>query len=135
MTTWTIEKVAARFEEAANTIARLPAVRMQGFFNCWPTIKRQRWERLCVDDKLHRFPPDPRALDRLDETLAWLIWLDVEQRHLVWMRAEDEPWRDICARLGCDRTTAWRRWQRALASLVSRLNDLQARKPCELGST
>jgi hypothetical protein len=43
---------------------------------------------------------------------AWVQWLEVEQRHLVWMRAKRYGWRDITIRFACDRTTAWRRWQR-----------------------
>jgi hypothetical protein len=50
------------------------------------------------------------------------LWLEEEERHLVWMRAERHRWRDICARFGCDRTTAWRRWQRALQLVADRLN-------------
>lgn len=122
MTMWTVEQVAARFEEAARTIDRLPAVRVQGYFNCWPKIRRERWERLYLDDKQHRFPPDPRALDRLDETMGWLVHLDVESRHLIWLRAGNAPWKSICAQLGCDRSTAWRRWQRALTHLAVLLN-------------
>ena len=34
-TPWTIEEVAARFEEAASTGRRLPPVRVQGYFNTW----------------------------------------------------------------------------------------------------
>ena len=45
MTEWTIEDVAARFEEAASTARRLPPVRVQGYFNCWPEIKRICQER------------------------------------------------------------------------------------------
>jgi DNA-directed RNA polymerase specialized sigma24 family protein len=56
------------------------------------------------------------------ETLRWGLWLREEQRQLVWMRAEGWRWREICARLGCDRTTAWRRWQQALARVARRLN-------------
>jgi hypothetical protein len=48
------------------------------------------------------------------ETMRWVQWLEVEQRHLVWMRAKRYGWRDITIRFACDRTTAWRRWQRAL---------------------
>lgn len=39
------------------------------------------------------------------------------------MRAERHRWREICARFGCDRTTAWRRWQRALEIVAARLNE------------
>jgi DNA-directed RNA polymerase specialized sigma24 family protein len=49
-------------------------------------------------------------------------WLEEEQRHLIWMRAKQREWKDICRRFGCDRTTAWRRWQRALQIVAARLN-------------
>jgi hypothetical protein len=42
-----------------------------------------------------------------------------EQRHLLWKRASHEPWKDICAWMGCDRTTtAWRRWNGAMGAVV-----------------
>ena len=44
MAEWTIETVADRFIEAARTAHRLPPVRVQGYFNCWPTIVRMPWE-------------------------------------------------------------------------------------------
>ena len=31
-------------------------------------------------------------------------------------------WRDITIRFACDRTTAWRRWQRALQTVADQLN-------------
>jgi hypothetical protein len=38
------------------------------------------------------------------------------------MRARRHGWRDITLRFACDRTTAWRRWQRALKIVAMRLN-------------
>jgi hypothetical protein len=121
--TWTIEDVAARFEEAASTGRRLPPVRVQGYFNCWPAIVRREWETFAADEKVYRpFPPSPDAIDRMLETMRWVQWLEVEQRHLVWMRAKRYGWRDITIRFACDRTTAWRRWQRALQTVADQLN-------------
>jgi hypothetical protein len=40
MTEWTIDAVAARFTEAAETGRRLPPVRVQGYFNVWPAFAR-----------------------------------------------------------------------------------------------
>ena len=57
------------------------------------------------------------------ETMRWVQWLEVEQRHLVWMRAKRYGWRDITIRFACNRTTAWRRWQRALETVAANLND------------
>jgi len=38
------------------------------------------------------------------------------------MRAKQYEWKDICRRIGCDRTTAWRRWQKALGIVAINLN-------------
>ena len=124
MNDWTIDGVAARFAEAAETGRRLPRVRVQGYFNVWPAIVRDGWEGF--DDKDYEYrplPPTPEAIERMLETMRWMQWLEVEQRHLVWMRAKHYEWKFICRRLGRDRTTAWRRWQKALQIVVDHLND------------
>ncbi|MEW8420108.1 MAG: DUF6362 family protein [Candidatus Thiodiazotropha endolucinida] len=123
MANWTCDQVAERFREAALTAHRLPPVRVQGYFNAWPAILRQPWENFSGDDVVHRFSPDPAAIDRMEETLRWVLWLAEEERHLIWMRAERYRWRDICRRFGCDRSTAWRRWQRALFTVAAQLNN------------
>ena len=129
-TPWTIDDVAARFEEAASTGRRLPPVRVQGYFNCWPAIVRREWETFSADEKVYRpFPPAPDAIDRMLETMKWVQWLEVEQRHLVWMRAKRYGWRDITIRFACDRSTAWRRWQRALEIVATNLNGEGVRPP------
>lgn len=98
-------------------------MRVQGHFNTWPTIVRKEWERLSADERSYRpFPPTPKAIDRMLETMKWVQWLEVEQRYLVWMRAKRYGWRDITIRFACDRTTAWRRWQRALEIVAAQLN-------------
>ena len=120
---WDIDEVASWLVEGARTAHRLPPVRVQGYFNVWPTIVRSEYERMAKDDEpVYRFPPEPAAIDRMMETMRWVQWLAVEQRHLVWMRAERYPWREICKRFGCDRTTAWRRWQAAMSVIVGHLN-------------
>ncbi len=112
MAEWTIESVADRFIEAARTAHRLPPVRVQGYFNCWPVIKRMPWENLGEEPPVYRFPPDPAAIDRMLETMRWVQWLEEEQRY---------PGKEVCCRCACDRTTAWRRWQAALAIVVEQL--------------
>ena len=130
---WTIEGVAARFEEAASTGRRLPPVRVQGYFNTWPVIVRKEWETFVADEHVYRpFPPAPDAIDRMLETMKWVRWLEVEQRHLVWMRAKRYGWRDITIRFACDRTTAWRRWQRALEIVAEKLNSEDIRAPSKI---
>ena len=123
MAEWTIDDVANRFHEATQTSRRLPPVRVQGYFNVWPLFARQEWEVMSnTDVELRAMPPTPEAVDRMLEAMRWVQWLQEEQRHLVWMRAKEHEWKDICRRMGCDRTTAWRRWQRALGVVAAQLN-------------
>ena len=123
MADWTVEDVAARFAEAAETGRRLPRVRVQGYFNVWPAFARDAWETYPDEDRDDRpLPPSPDAIDRMLETMRWVQWLEVEQRHVVWMRAKQYEWCVVCRRLGCCRSTAWRRWRSALEQVVTRLN-------------
>lgn len=119
---WSVEQISDRLGEAARTAHRLPPVRVQGYFSAWPAIKRMPWENLGAEPEPVRIPPSPEAVERMLEVMSWMVWLEEEQRHLLWMRAERYPWRKICGRIGCDRTTAWRRWQVALDVIASRLN-------------
>ena len=123
MAEWTIEDVAARFAEAADTGRRLPRVRVQGYFNVWPAFARDAWEAYPDDEPDYRpLPPSPQAIERMLETMRWVQWLEVEQRHLVWMRARRYGWRDIAMRAACCTRTAQRNWQQAIQSVADRLN-------------
>lgn len=126
MTDWDNEAVAARFVEASDTARRLPPVRVQGYFNVWPAIARQQWEQLACGKRYKSFPPSPAAIDRMVETMRWGLWLEAEERHLVWMRAEGIEWDVIGKRFACNRTTAWRRWSRVLSKVADRLNGVAA---------
>ena len=123
MTEWCTDTVAARLEEAANTGRRLPPVRVQGYYTVWPVFVRQEWETLAADEKVYRpFPPSPKDIDRMLEVMRWVQWLEVEQRHLVWMRAKRYGWREIGIRFACCTKTAHRHWQKALQTLADHLN-------------
>jgi len=123
MTEWCTDTVAARLEEAANTGRRLPPVRVQGYYTVWPVFVRQEWETLAADEKVYRpFPPSPKDIDRMLEVMRWVQWLEVEQRHLVWMRAKRYGWREIGIRFACCTKTAQRHWQKAMQTLADHLN-------------
>ena len=122
-TEWTVDEVAARFAEAAEIAHKLRRVRPGGYFNPWMTLAMQVPERYPDPERLYRpMLPSPQDVERMLEAMRWVQWLEVEQRHLVWMRAKRYGWRDITIRFACDRTTAWRRWQQALQIVVDRLN-------------
>ena len=118
----TVDEVADAFIQAARTARKLPPVRVQGHFNAWPTIVRSPHERLAGDDPLvYRFPPTPAEVDQMLEVMRWVQWLEVEQRHLVWMRAARYRWYDIGKLFGCAPRTAQRRWEIAMYIVASNL--------------
>jgi hypothetical protein len=119
---WDQETVASRLEKAADVLARLPEARMRGLYDLWP--------KLVGEPCRHARPAAaaPEAIDRMDEVLGWLLWLDPEERTLVWLRAERLPWKWITRRLGIGRTTAWQRWTLALLKISIRLNAADEQK-------
>lgn len=121
--TLTVEHIAHRFEQAAATARGLPPARVQGYFNSWPQIVRQPWEVMAGDDEPEYRPPpaSPKEIDRMLEVHRWLQWLDVNQRHIVLLRSKGHGWQEIGRRFGCDRTTAWRRWNQAVEQILVHL--------------
>jgi Domain of unknown function (DUF6362) len=113
---WDMQAVARRLEEAAEVLARLPEARARGLYDLWPRLIGAP----CGHSRL--VAPQPEAIDHMDETLSWLMWLDPEERQLVWLRAEGLAWKRIIHRLGIGRTTAWQRWTVALLKIATRLN-------------
>lgn len=124
MAEWTSDDVASRLIDAARTARRLPSVRVQGYFNVWPAFVRTAYERMaCEDVPVPRFPPTPVDVEQMLEVMQWVQWLEVEQRHLVWMRADRYRWCDIARRFGCAVRTAQRRWDLAIDIVVIRLGE------------
>ena len=121
-TRWTAETVADHFEEAIRTLRKLPPVKVPGYFSAWPQIVRTRQEIAAMEPVPMRVWPSAAAITRLEQTTDWILWIEEDERRLVWSRAARIPWKVICVELGCDRTTAWRRWQLALTKIASRLN-------------
>jgi hypothetical protein len=112
---WDNDAVVSRLEEAVDVLARLPEERACGFYDLWPRL---------VGAPCRPARPAaaaPEAIDRMDEALGWLMWLEPEERRLVWLRAEGVPWKRITHRLGIGRTTAWQRWTTALLKITVRL--------------
>ncbi len=119
---WTPEIVAERLEEAADTLRRLPPVRVRGHASSWPEVVRDVREAYGWDEARPRLgPPSPAAIDAMDEALRWLAWLEPDEARLVWLRAEGVRWKLICYRFGVGRSTAWRRWVCALVKIAARL--------------
>ena len=120
---WTATLVADRVAEAADTLARLPDQRVRGHYDLWPKLIG------AAGRQAGPAAASPEAIDRMDEALGWLMWLEPEERQLVWLRAEGLPWKWITRRMGIGRTTAWQRWTTALLKIVVRLDTVEQIRP------
>src|SRR5689334_21994516 len=108
---WTPAMVEERFAEAADVMKRLPEVRGPGWAaSAWPRIVHELADLVGQEpERMKRPPPSPTAITRMEQTLEWLRWLEVEDSRLLWSRAMRLPWKVICGRLGIGRATAHRR--------------------------
>jgi hypothetical protein len=115
-------EVEERLRSAARTLRRLPNVKIQGYFNTWPTIIREPLEILQMEPDPMRITPSMADITEMEEVLfVWLKWIEPEERRLVWLRAERVRWKLICGRFGVGRTKAWEMYRRALASIAAKL--------------
>jgi Domain of unknown function (DUF6362) len=122
MTEWTRDMVEERVIEAAAVLRKLPGLRSQGTFSTWPEILRTPREIALGDPKPMKVLPSPSAISRMEETLTWNRFLERDDAHLMWQRAEWTPWKELCHRYGISRPTAHRRYDYALSVIAWRLN-------------
>lgn len=126
---WTQKTLASRLEEAAETMKRLPATGLKpnGFQSSWPPILQDFWEAYGDDTvKLRLGPPSSDAITRMDETLAWLRFLEPEETRLAWAVASRVNRKVIASQFGVHRTTIWREWSAILRKLAAIINLHQA---------
>ena len=122
---WDVKMVADRLEEAAETMKRLPMTGLKpaGHISSWPPILREFYEAYGWNDLQIRLgPPTPDAIDRMDEVMGWLRWLEPNDVRLLWLRAERVPWKLIQQRFGMARSTVSAKWKAALFQVVVILN-------------
>jgi hypothetical protein len=123
MADWTRDMVEERITEAADVLKRMPGLPSQGYFSAWPEIQRSRKELAEAMPTPGRRPrPTISAITRMEETITWNRFLQPEEAHLMWARADGLAWKGICYRFGISRATAHRRWEYALSLIAWRLN-------------
>jgi hypothetical protein len=123
MPEWSRDLVEERITEAAAVLRRLPPVRVAGYFGTWPEIQRTQKEIAeGMQRPLRLPPPSTAAITRMEEAITWNSFLQPDEAHLLWARAEGLAWKGICYRFGISRATAHRRWEYALSLIDWRLN-------------
>ena len=126
MAEWTRDMVEERITEAADVLRQLPPVRARatsarGRKSSGP---RRRSPKACPKP-MRRPPPSAAAITRMEETITWNRFLERDEAHLMWARAEGTPWKHLCYRFGISRPTAHRRYEYALSVIAWRLNGRQ----------
>jgi hypothetical protein len=115
---WTPEMVKARLIEAASVLRRLP--RTAAFSRTWPQIVYHTFEAQA--GRTSRPPPSSASINRMDEVLGWLVWLEPIDSRIVWMRVNGRRWKAICWAVGLGRAGAHEHWLYALYAITWRLN-------------
>ena len=120
--TLTPTEIDNRMTEAADVLARLPNVAIQGYASTWPPFVREYWESFGLAEVVLRRPcPSAAAIDRMDQALEWLRWLDPIDAKIVWHRANGDRWKTVCGKVGMPRATVHRHWIYALCVIAWKL--------------
>ncbi len=120
---WTAEGVAERFEECVDVINKLPGGISMGCKSFWPEIQYTPQEIAKQEKKsITRLRPLPDAIDRAEECLTWITWVNHGERNLIWLRAHGVGWKGISRDTGFPIRSAQRYWLDARKKIAERLN-------------
>ena len=115
------QQIIAAFKEAVKTLKKLPSLKVQGYYNAWPEIVYSKAEIRQMDQKPKTWRPTPEAISRMEQTISWLNLLETTQeRKLVWMRASNIPWNEICKIFGFSRVTGSKKYKNALCKIMQK---------------
>ncbi|MCA3451946.1 MAG: helix-turn-helix domain-containing protein [Rhodobacter sp.] len=120
----TPREIEDRFEEAALTLRRLPNPTCsgpRGYGQSWPDNVEVAKHAYGYTEVRIRTVPSAAEIQRMDQCIDWLRWLDPEDAKIVWLRAEGKRWRQVCIHAGCVRQTAWRPWVAAILTVAKHL--------------
>jgi hypothetical protein len=122
-TDWTVEQVAERLAQAADTLKRLPSPLRPARLTSWPSMVYSAAEIAGWMDatRPRTVVPSPRAVSEMDQALDWLLWLGEVERRLVWARACRLPWRKLAMMDGRSHVTLRKVVQGAHQQIVDRL--------------
>ena len=121
MPEWTRDKVEERLTEAAAVLSGCRAA-AQGTSAPGRRSTHREGDRRGDADAQRLPPPSTSAITRMEEAITWNRFLEPDEAHLMWARAEGVRWKELCYRFGISRPTAHRRWEYALSLIAWRLN-------------
>lgn len=121
---WTYKDVAYAFERAIRTLKLLPGEKVRGYRTLWPDINYTEAEILQQTASRHlKLRPKAEDVTNLEKVLEWITWVDVDDRKIIWARANRLPWKVVCRQIGFERTRAWELWRTSLNKIANKLNE------------
>ncbi len=124
-TTLLVVEIQERLREAALTLRRLRehGLKPQALRAHWPAVVRSSADAYGYYDALAReATPSSEEMERMDEAIAWLLWLEEAERKVVWARACGVPWRALEDRDGRSVVTLRKYWNEALEEIALHLS-------------
>lgn len=126
-TTIAVVEIAERLREAAQTLRRLRGhgLKPQALRTHWPAVVRSSADAYGYYDNVTREPtPSSEQVKRMDEAIGWLLWLEDDERKIVWGRACGIPWRALEDRDGRSSMTLRKYRNEALEEIALHLRGL-----------
>ena len=119
MTDEIIEKIKYNLETAAYIDRLLPAVRAPKYRCCMPDIIYTEQEKIFMDKKPLKIRPNQEQISLWERVIfEWLPVLSVDERRLVWKRANRIPWKLLCREFGISRQGLSKIYNMALAKIA-----------------
>lgn len=119
MTDEIIEKIKYDLETAAYIDRLLPAVRAPKYRCCMPDIIYTEQEKIFMDKKPLKIRPNQEQISLWERVIfEWLPVLSVDERRLVWKRANRIPWKLLCREFGISRQGLSKNYNIALAKIA-----------------
>lgn len=123
---WTGDDVKIRLLEAFRTLGRMSGghARPPALATLDLDFIRAAAEAYGYDEARVRLgPPSARSITRMDEVLAWLLWLTAEERVVVSARCCGLKWKVVQRITNRSERHLWGVWMDALTKILRRLNE------------
>ena len=119
----TIEQIKQDLETAAYVDRLLPPVKAPKYRCFMPEIIYTPQELMFMDRRLLKVKPTQEQISLWERVvLEWLPILSINDRRLVWKRANRIPWKLLCREFGLERTEMWRRYPGVLIKISFYIN-------------
>ena len=115
----TIEQIKQDLETAAYVDRLLPSVKAPKYRCCMPEIIYTPQELMFMDRRLIKVKPTQEQISLWERVvLEWLPILSINDRRLVWKRANHIPWKLLSYEFGIHRSNLSHRYERALMKIL-----------------